>query len=274
MDSLTLKFDSYEQIQYIARFVESIFNVYNKSSLDTIKSLNSKLESVDSETMLNIDLSNDEISLLGHICDTLSCIDADEFIAGCDISSKIARLTNAKIVGGTKMDTKLDYNQIIVDASNRLHAIINACINKDNDSIVCNTCSSVYSSEKDIPVEGEEHPVLDQDFCFKYRGYDFELSACTNITSKNQIIGLTDENFKQQFPHDILTDRYVCWMYGHKDIIGHTKDYVDDPEDWAPMIYLVPDAWAYGAEYGLVPGNRVARCIIEAIDKFLETFKE
>ena len=96
MDSLTVKFDSYEQIRSIAGFVESIFNVYNKSSLDTIKSLNSKLESIDSETMLGIDLSNDEISLLGHICVILSCIDADEVIAGCDISSKIARLTNAK----------------------------------------------------------------------------------------------------------------------------------------------------------------------------------
>ena len=46
---------------------------------------------------------------------------------------------------------KLDYNQTMVDASNRLHAIINACINKDDDSIICNICSSMYSSEKDIP---------------------------------------------------------------------------------------------------------------------------
>ena len=96
MDSLTVKFDSYEQIQSIAGFVESIFNMYNKSSLSTVKSLNSKLESIDSETMLRVDLSNDEISLLGHICDILSCIDADEVIAGCDISFKIARLIAAK----------------------------------------------------------------------------------------------------------------------------------------------------------------------------------
>ena len=173
------------------------------------------------------------------------------------------------------MDAKLNYNQIIIDASNRFHAIVNACMNKDNNSIAYNTCSSIYSCEKDIPVEdGEEHPVLDQDLCFSYRGYQFELSACTNITSKNQIMGLTDENFKQQFPHGVFTDRYVCWMQGHKDILGHTKDYVDDPEDWAPMTYLVPGAWAYGAEYGLVPSSRVAQCIIEGIDKFLETFKE
>ncbi len=96
MDSLALKFDSNEQIRSIAGFVESVFNVYNNWSLDTIKSLNSKLESIDSETRLDIDLSNDEISLLGHICVILSCIDADEVIAGCDVSYKITRLTTVK----------------------------------------------------------------------------------------------------------------------------------------------------------------------------------
>lgn len=96
MDSLTLKFDSNGQIRSIAGFIESIFNVYNNWSLDTIKSLNNKLELIDSETMLSVDLSNDEISLLGHICTILSCIDADEVIAGCDVSSKIARIIAAK----------------------------------------------------------------------------------------------------------------------------------------------------------------------------------
>ena len=97
MDSLTLKFDSNEQLLSIARFIESIItNVYNKSSLDTIKSLNSKLESIDSETMLNVDLSNDEIILLGRICVILSCIDADEVIAGCNVLPKIAGIINTK----------------------------------------------------------------------------------------------------------------------------------------------------------------------------------
>lgn len=97
MDSLTLKFDSNEQLRSIAGFIESIItNVYNKSSLDTIKSLNSKLESIDSETMLDVDLSNDEIILLGHICAILSCIGADEVIAGCNVSSKIARIITVK----------------------------------------------------------------------------------------------------------------------------------------------------------------------------------
>ena len=175
------------------------------------------------------------------------------------------------------MAAKLNYNQIMVDASNRLHAIINACINEDDDSIVCNTCSSMYSCEKDIPKveeEKEQQPVLDPDLCFSYRGYQFELSSCNNITCRDQIIDLTDENFREQFPNGIFTDRYVCWMYGHKDHLGHTKDYVDDPEDWVPSVYLVPDAWSWGAESDLKPGVEVNPFILEGIDKFLETFKE
>lgn len=177
----------------------------------------------------------------------------------------------------TQLAAKLDYNQIMVDASNRVHAIINACINKDDASIICNTCSSMYSSEKDIPVlkkEEKEHPVLDPDLCFSYRGYQFELSACNIITTRKQMLGLTNENFKQQFPHGVFTDRYVCWMEGHKDYLGHTKDYVDDPEDWAPEIYLVPGAWAWGAESDLRVYAEVDPIILEAIDKFLDSFKE
>lgn len=174
-----------------------------------------------------------------------------------------------------QLAAKLDYNQIMVDASNRLHAIINACINEDNELIICDTCSSMYSSEKDMPaVEEKEHPVLDPDLCFSYRGYQFELSSCNIITTKEQMLGLTNENFKQQFPHGIFTDRYVCWMYGHKDHLGHTKEEVDEPEYFAPSIYLVPEAWSWGAESDLRVCAEVDPIILEAIDKFLETFKE
>ena len=175
------------------------------------------------------------------------------------------------------MAAKLDYNQIIIDASNRLHAIINACINKDNDSIVCNTCSSMYSSEKDIPKvveEEKEHPVLDPDLCFKYKGYDFELLSCNSITNKEQILDITDENFRERFPYGTFSDRYVCWMRGHKNCEGHTKEEVDNPVFFAPNIYLVPDAWSWGAENDLQSGAKVDPIILEAIDKFLETFKE
>lgn len=176
----------------------------------------------------------------------------------------------------TQLAAKLDYNQIMVDASNRLHAIINACINKDDDSIASNVCSSMYSSEKDIPTvkEEKEHPVLDQDLCFSYRGYQFELSACNIISTKEQMLDLTNANFMQNFPHGVFTDRYVCWMQGHKDCDGLTKDDVDDPEDWIPEIYLVPGAWSWGAGIDLRVCAKVDPIILEAIDKFLDSFKE
>ena len=172
-----------------------------------------------------------------------------------------------------QLAAKLNYNQIIIDASNRFHAILNACINKDNDSIVCNTCSSMYSSEKDIPAE-KEHPVLDPDLCFSYRGYQFELSACNIISTKEQMLDLTNANFMQQFPHGVFTDRYVCWMHGHKDAEGHTKEEVDEPEYFEPEIYLVPGAWSWGAEIDLRVCAEVDPVILEAIDKFLDSFKE
>lgn len=177
----------------------------------------------------------------------------------------------------TQLAAKLNYNQIIIDASNRFHAIVNACMNsKDYTTIAGLTCSSMYSCEKDIPVvkEEKEHPVLDQDLCFSYRGYQFELSACNIITTREQMLGLTNENFKQQFPHGVFTDRYVCWVYGHKDCEGHTKEEVDEPEYFAPEVYLVPGAWSWGAESDLRVCAEVDPIILEAIDKFLETFKE
>lgn len=172
------------------------------------------------------------------------------------------------------MNVKLNYNQIIIDASNRFHAIVNACMNsKDYYTIAELTCSSMYSRENNIPKE-VERPVLDQNLSFEYKGYQFALTSCNNITSKEQIVGLTMENIRERFPNGIFSDKYVCWMYGHKDCLGHTKDYVDDPEDWAPEVYLVPGAWSWGAESDLRVCAEVDPIILEAIDKFLETFKE
>ena len=119
-----------------------------------------------------------------------------------------------------------------------------------------------------------DKPVLDQNLSFEYKGYKFELSSCNNITHRNQIVGLTMENIRERFPKGIFSDRYVCWMFGHKDHLGHTKDYVDDPDDWTPSIYLVSEAWSCGTEDYLKPGAEVNGLILEGIDKFLETFKE
>lgn len=119
-----------------------------------------------------------------------------------------------------------------------------------------------------------DKPVLDQDFCFSFKGYDFELSSCNNITHRRQIVDLTVENIKERFPNGIFSDRYVCWMWGHKDCEGHTKEEVDEPEYFAPNIYLVPDAWSWGADDDLKPGVEVNPLILAAINNFLETFKE
>lgn len=135
------------------------------------------------------------------------------------------------------------------------------------------TCS-VFSGDVNYDKITDNKPVLDKDLCFSYKGYQFELSSCNNITNKEQIIGLTDENFRERFPHGIFLDKYVCWMYGHKDCEGHTKEESYNPEYWAPVDYLVPEAWSWGAESDLQIGAKVDESILEAIDKFLETFKE
>ena len=119
-----------------------------------------------------------------------------------------------------------------------------------------------------------DKPVLDKNLSFEYKGYKFELSSCNNITCKDQIIGVTDENFREQFPYGVLTDRYVCWMFGHKNAEGLTKEESDYPICWAPEVYLVPEAWSWGASDDLNPSAEVSQLILEGIDKFLETFKE
>ena len=134
--------------------------------------------------------------------------------------------------------------------------------------------SSCYSGCMKDDFKIDSKPVLDKALCFRYKDYQFELSSCNFISCKEQIISTTDENFRERFPYGVFTDRYVCWMQGHKDYLGHTKDDVDDPEDWIPELYLVPGAWSWGAEYDLEPGIEVDHIILEAIDKFLETFKE
>ena len=63
-------------------------------------------------------------------------------------------------------------------------------------------------------------------------------------------------------------------MSGHKDAEGLTKEESDYPILWAPEVYLVPEAWSWGASDDLKPGAEVSTIILEGIDKFLETFKE
>lgn len=176
------------------------------------------------------------------------------------------------------MDTKLTKEELFKKAQERFSSWAKMYSNPEvtaQQMYEDMSCSCYSGSQADD--FKTDRPVLDQNLSFEYKGYKFELSSCNNITHKGQIVGLTMENIKERFPKGIFSDRYVCWMFGHKDHLGHTKDYVDyvdDPDDWASSIYLVPEAWSWGADNYLIPGAGVNGFILEGIDKFLETFKE
>ena len=119
-------------------------------------------------------------------------------------------------------------------------------------------------------IADEIGPVLDQDLCFTYKGFNCELTSCNNISRKDQMLGLTEENFRKRFPYGVFSDRYVCWLRSHKDEEGRTKQECDDPDTWIPMLYLVPEAWSWGAGMDLAPGSPVDTNILRGIDKFLE----
>lgn len=174
------------------------------------------------------------------------------------------------------MDIRLTKEELLNKAQERFNTWIRMYgdANVTAEQLYEDMTCSVFTGDVNYDNINNGKPILDLDLCFKYKGYDFELSACNAISTKEQMLGLTNENFRDRLPHGVFTDRYVCWMQGHKDHLGHTKDYVDDPEDWAPSVYLVPGAWSWGAENDLKPGSVIDPIILEAIDKFLETFKE
>lgn len=142
------------------------------------------------------------------------------------------------------------------------------------EDLTCSVFSGSLSDDFPDVVKAEQDSVLDENLCFKYKGYEFELSSCTILTNKEQMLGLSNDNFKQRFPHGVFTDRYVCWIYGHRDSEGYTKEESDEPDYWSPEIYLVPGAWLWGASTDLKVGSKVDKQILTNIDKFLETFNE
>lgn len=139
-------------------------------------------------------------------------------------------------------------------------------------------CCSIYSGDEYKELEEPEEQIkLDNDSCFKYKGYTFKLTPCTMLTNKAQVLETADA-FERGKARGIFTDRYVCWMFGHKDDEGHTlEEYLElnpiETEEnncWEPRIYLVPNAWAWSAEYSCNPGDNVEDFILEYIDKFLK----
>lgn len=174
------------------------------------------------------------------------------------------------------MDAKLTKEELLNKAQERFNSWIRMYgdANVTAEQMYEDMSCSVFSGDVNYDKIANDKPVLDPDLCFSYRGYQFELSSCNNITHRNQIVGLTMENLKERFPHGIFTDRYVCWMCGHKDIEGHTKEESDCPDCWAPEVYLLPEAWSWGADDDLKPGAEVNTFVLESIDKFLDSFKE
>lgn len=174
-----------------------------------------------------------------------------------------------------QLATKLTKEELLNKAQERFNAWIrmygdsNVTAEQMYEDMTC----SIFTGDVNYDKINNDKPVLGQDLCFKYKGYTFELSSCNNITNRNQIVGLTDENIKSRFPNGIFSDRYVCWVQGHKDIEGYTKEESYDPENWVPEIYLVPEAWSWGADDDLKPGIEVDQFILEGIDKFLEKFE-
>ena len=174
------------------------------------------------------------------------------------------------------MAAKLTKEELLNKAQERFNAWIrmygdsNVTAEQMYEDMTC----SIFTGDVNYDKINNDKPVIGQDLCFKYKGYDFELSSCNGVTNTNQIVGLTYENIKSRFPSGIFSDRYVCWIHGHKDCEGHTKEESYYPEDWVPEVYLVPNAWSWGADDDLKPGVEVSQFILEGIDKFLETFKE
>ena len=173
----------------------------------------------------------------------------------------------------TQLDAKLTKEELFKKAQERFSSWAKMYSNPEvtAQQMYEDMACSCYSDSQADNFKADK-PVLDKNLSFEYKGYKFELSSCNSITNKEQILDVTDENFRERFPYGSFTDRYVCWMYGHKDCEGQTKEESDYPYDWAPEVYLVPEAWSWGADYDLEPGAVVSKCVLECIDKFLETF--
>lgn len=93
---MVIDFDNKEQIENILLFIDLIRDANNDASQNTVSALITELTLILADDTLEIDLLHDEANYLDKICTILSRINADIQIAGCDISSKIAKLINTE----------------------------------------------------------------------------------------------------------------------------------------------------------------------------------
>lgn len=168
--------------------------------------------------------------------------------------------------------------EILKRLENKVQSITDAILNNNVDCLRDEAASSLICGDEVIN-DDSKVPVLDGNLSFKYKGFDCELSSCNAVIKLNQLIGNMDrEAVRDKFPNGIFTDRYVCWLWGTKDSDGHTLDeYLErnpkeseDDNCWAPEVYLVPKAWAWGADPDLKPGETVEKIILTGIDEFLK----
>lgn len=126
------------------------------------------------------------------------------------------------------MDAKLNYKQIITDASNRFNAIVNACMNtKDYNTIVGLTCASLYGGEDTIPQEKEQASVIK---------YQYKDGLCSFVIDGIEI-EVQDLRGMRESP------RVGKELYA--DICVPTISYTD--EDGMYMYHVVPNTWLYGS---------------------------
>lgn len=148
----------------------------------------------------------------------------------------------------------LDYKDLLDRASAKLddikHAISTNDIRSLRDLCVC----SLIAGDEEIVKDKALFPVLNDDLTFMYKGYKFTLSDCAG------------------------TDRYNCWVELKTDYDKYTLDmylarHPDETKEhncWSPALVMVPDAWCWGSEYDLTPGETVSTSILVSIDKYLE----
>ena len=160
-----------------------------------------------------------------------------------DIALAVAEVSEM-ILGKTFEDTEDEYVDMLCTAKQRIKEYF-------EDDALMKDIAKYYLGE-------EVRPILDENLCFKYLGFDFELSDCVG------------------------TDRYVCWMYDTVDAEGlNLKKYLEkhpietvDCNCWCPLIHLVPEAWSWGSSFDLKEGNIVNDVILTGCQNFIKTLKK
>lgn len=177
---------------------------------------------------------------------------------------------------------KLDYNKIRDLFTARMTKFFNDLADKNDAELIADMVCSICGDETDLYIK-KDIPILKEGFCFNYKGFKCELSSCNYLTKVEQLINNDSHaGIWARFPNGIFTDRYVCWLWGKRDVNGQTlKDYLSEHSDeterdnnWIRMCYLVPGAWSWGASRDLYEGAAVDKIILAAIDKFIQEVGE